>query len=407
MFDVEKIRADFPILSRIIHGHPLVYLDNAATSQKPKRVIEAIVDYYSHHNANANRGVHTLAEEATHLLEAARAKVARFINASKKEEIVFVRNTTEAINLVVWSWGLANVKDGDEIILSEMEHHSNIVPWQLLAKMVGAKIKYLPFDERGELRISDLKNQVSKKTKVVSLLHVSNSLGTINPIKEMAEIAHEAGAVVLIDGAQSIPHLTVNVQDLGADFLAFSGHKMLGPMGVGVLYGKFALLELMPPFLGGGDMIRTVTLEGATWNDVPYKFEAGTPNVADAVGLGVAIDYLEELGMENVRRHEEDLIVYALEKLGSAGLKVYGPKEKEKRGGVIAFDLKGCHAHDVASILDLEGIAVRSGHHCNMPVHLKLGLAASVRASFYVYNRKEEIDLLMAGLEKARKILSR
>jgi len=354
----------------------------------------------------AHRGVHTLAEEATKMYEDARAKVARFINARSSAEIVFVRNTTEALNLVVWSWGKANLKPGDEIILSEMEHHSNIVPWQLLAREVGASIKYLPFDENGKIQISDLKSQISARTKAVSLVHVSNSLGTVNPIKEMARVVHEAGALFIVDGAQSVPHSKVDVQSLGADFLAFSGHKMLAPMGIGVLYGRAELLEAMPPFLGGGDMIKTVSLSGATWNDVPYKFEAGTPNVAGAVGLAAAIDYLEGVGLSNVRAHEVKLTTYALACLQPlAGITLYGPLDPEERGGVLAFNLRGAHPHDLASVLDSEGIAVRSGHHCTMPVHARLGIAASVRASFYLYNMEDEVDRLIEGLSKAKKIL--
>lgn len=407
MFNVNKIREDFPILKRKINGHDLVYLDNAATSQKPHSVIKSILDYYENHNANVHRGVHTLAEEATGMYERARATVAKFINARLPSEIVFVRNTTEALNLVVWSWGKVNIKEGDEILLSEMEHHSNIVPWQLLAKEKGAIIKYIEFNSQGELQISNHKSQITKKTKVVSLTQVSNSLGTINPIKEIAKMAHEAGAIMVVDGAQSVPHMKVDVQSLGVDFLAFSGHKMLGPMGIGVLYGRLELLEAIPPFLSGGDMIRTVSLEGATWNEVPQKFEAGTPNVADAVGLAVAIDYLETLGMNNIRVHEIELTSYALTRLRAMpGLRILGPLDPQKRGGVIAFTLEGAHPHDLASILDGEGIAVRSGHHCAMPVHLKLGIPASTRASFYVYNTKEEVDKLVEGLEKARRLLS-
>jgi len=406
MLDINKIREEFPILGRKINGHDLVYLDNAATSQKPQVVIDAISDFYKNHNANIHRGVHTLSEEAGNMYDEARAKVARFINAQRPEEIIFVRNATEALNLVAMTWGRANIKTGDEILVSEMEHHSNMVPWQILAKEVGAIVKYIPFDENGELQISNFKLLISKRTKVVSVVHASNSLGTINPVKEIAKLAHDAGALVVVDAAQSVPHLKVDVQSLGADFLAFSGHKMLGPLGIGVLYGKYELLESMPPFLAGGGMIRKVTLSESSWDDLPGKFEAGTPNVADAVGLGAAIDYLESLGMENVRSHEIELTSYALERLASVdGLCIYGPKEVVKRGGVVAFTLNGAHPHDIASILDGEGVAVRSGHHCTMPVHLKLGIPASTRASFYLYNTKEEIDRLVEGLEKSKRIL--
>lgn len=408
MFDVQKVRRDFPILQRQINGRPLVYLDNAATSQKPRSVIEATKNYYESHNANVHRGIHTLAEEATQMYESARARVARFINARRPEEIIFVRNATEALNLVAFSWGKANLTEGDEIILSEMEHHSNLVPWQILAKEIGAIIKYINFDRHGGLELSTFNSQLTTRTKVVSLTHVSNSLGTINPIKEIAKLAHEAGAVMVVDGAQSVPHLKVDVQSLDCDFLAFSGHKMLGPMGIGVLYGRLELLEKMPPFLGGGDMIRSVTLEGATFNDAPYKFEAGTPNVAGALGLVAAIDYLEKLGLANVRQHEIDLTSYALTKLTSLpGLRIYGPTDPQSRGGVVMFTLKDTHPHDLASVLDAQGIAVRSGHHCNMPLHAKLGIPASTRASFYIYNTKEEVDRLVEGLEKAKKILTR
>lgn len=405
MFNVEKIREDFPILKRKINGHDLVYLDNAATSQKPQSVIDLIADYYSCHNANVHRGVHTLAEEATGLYETARDKVAKFINARSASEIVFVRNTTEALNLVVWSWAKKNLKEGDEILLSEMEHHSNLVPWQLLAKEIGAIIKYLPFNKNGEIEMSKIKNQISKNTKVISLIHVSNSLGTINPVKEIAKLAHAVGAIMVVDGAQSVPHMRVDVQSLDCDFLAFSSHKMLGPMGIGVLYGRRNILEAMPPFLSGGNMIREVTLDESSFNDVPYKFEAGTPNVADAVGLGAAIDYLDDLGMERVRDHEIELTAYALPKLRVIkGLNILGPVDSASRGGIIAFTLDGAHPHDLASILDGEGIALRSGHHCTMPVHTKLGIPASLRASFYVYNTKSEIDRLVEGLLKAKKI---
>lgn len=405
MFNVDEIRKDFPILKRKINGRALVYLDNAATSQKPQPVLDAIADYYSSHNANVHRGIHTLAEEATELYERARVKVARFINARDSREIIFVRNTTEALNLVVWSWGKANLRPGDEILLSEMEHHSNIVPWQLLAREVGAVLKYVPFDERGKVSIRQLADQMSNHTKVVSLVHVSNSLGTINPISEAAKMAHAAGAVVVVDAAQSVPHLKVDVQSLDVDFLAFSGHKMLGPMGIGVLYGRRELLEAMPPFLGGGDMVAEVTLQEATWNEIPYKFEAGTPNVAGAVGLSAAMEYLEKLDLTQVRSHEIELTGYALDQLCRLpGLKVYGPLKAEERGGVIAFNVEGIHPHDLASILDTEGIAVRSGHHCTMPTHTKLGIPASARISFYIYNTEAEINLLVTGINKAKRI---
>lgn len=406
MLELEKIRSQFPVLSREINGRPLVYLDSAATAQKPTGVIEAVSNYYRSHNANVHRGVHTLAEEATQLYEEARLKVARFLGAKDASEIIFVRNATEALNLVVWSWGKANIHSGDEILLSEMEHHSNIVPWQMLAKEVGASIKYIPFGKDGQLEMNHLPSLLSARTKVVSLVHVSNSLGTINPVGEIIRAAHEKGAVVVLDGAQSVPHLKVNVQSFGVDFLAFSGHKMLAPMGIGVLYGRSELLGAMPPFLGGGDMIRTVNLSESTWNDLPYKFEAGTPNVGGAVGLGAAIDFLTACGMEDIRRHEVELTAYCLERIQSVpGLTIYGPLAAPRRGGVVAFTIQGAHPHDLASILDGEGIAVRSGHHCTIPVHLKLGIPASTRASFYLYNVRSEVDRLVEGLIKAAKIL--
>lgn len=408
MFDVNKIREDFPILKRVINGHPLVYLDNAATSQKPNVVIEAMVDYYTNHNANVHRGVHTLAEEATQLYEESRQKIATFINAKSPSEIVFTKNSTEAINLVAYSWGLTNLKEGDEILTSEMEHHSNIVPWQLLAKRTGAVIKYLPFNQSGELEISKIRKQISTRTKIVALVHVSNFFGTINPVKEIAKTAHDLGALMLIDGSQSVPHFEVDVQDLDCDFLAFTGHKMLGPMGVGVLYGRRRLLEEMPPFLGGGDMIRTVSLEGATWNDVPYKFEAGTPNVEGAVGLAAAVLYLKKIGWSELGNYEKILTDYALEKLETLkDIELYGPPTGTARASLISFNLKGIHPHDVATLLDQEGIAIRSGHHCAMPAHTKLGLPASVRASFYLYNTQEEVDRLVEALQKVTRLLGR
>lgn len=406
MFSVEQIRNDFPILQRKINGKDLVYLDSAATSQKPQSVIDAMSDFYRSHNANVHRGIHTLAEEATKLYEEARVKTAGFINAAHPEEIIFVRNSTEALNLVARSYGRASIRSGDEILLSEMEHHSNIVPWQLLAKEVGAVINYIPFNESGKIEMSDVAGRLSNRTKVVSLVHVSNSLGTINPVKEIARMAHEAGAVMVVDGSQSVPKMKIDVQSLDCDFLAFTGHKMLGPMGIGVLYGKKSSLAVLPPFLGGGDMIRTVSLKQSTFNDPPYKFEAGTPNAAGAVGLAAAVDYLKNLGMENVRAHDDELTSYTLLLLSSqADVEIYGPKEAAHRSGSVMFNLKGIHPHDLASVLDGQGIAVRSGHHCTMPIHTKLGIAASCRASFYVYNTKEEIERLVEGLEKARRLL--
>lgn len=405
MFDVSKIRQDFPILKRKINGKPLVYLDNAATTQKPKQVIDALVDYYSNHNANIHRGIHTLAEEATAMHEKARKKIAKFIGAQSVQEIIFVRNTTEAINLVTYSWGRANLKEGDEVILSESEHHSNIVPWQLLSKEKGVKLRFVSIDEDGYLDLSEYEKFLSKKTKLVSIVHISNVLGTINPVKKIGDMAHEAGALFVIDGAQSVPRMPIKISDLACDFLVASSHKMLGPTGIGFLYGRKSLLDEMPPFLGGGDMIREVYLDHSEWNELPYKFEAGTPNIADAIGFGAAIDYLENLGMENIFAHERELTDYALSRLSElSNLSIYGPKTTKDKTGVISFSIKGVHPHDVAQILDREGIAIRSGFHCAMPLHQELKLPATCRASFYVYNTTDEIDKLVEGIEKAKKL---
>ncbi len=403
MFTVSKIRQDFPILKRKIHGKPLIYFDNAATTQKPKQVIDALVDYYSNHNANIHRGIHTLAEEATALHEEAREKIRKFISADSTKEIIFVRNSTEAINLVVYSWGRANLKKGDEIILSESEHHSNLVPWQFLAKEKGIILRYLKVKEDGYLDLDQYKKLLNKKTRFVALAHISNVLGTINPVSEIGELAHKNGSLFLIDGSQSVPRMSTDVGKLNCDFLAFTGHKILGPTGIGVLYGKQELLEKMPPFLGGGDMIREVYLDHSVWNDLPYKFEAGTPNIADAIAFGTAIDYLTKLGMENVFAHEKMLTDYSLRRLSNLSyLSIYGPKDTTSKTGVISFSIKGIHPHDVAQILDQEGIAIRSGFHCAMPLHQKLNLPATCRTSFYIYNTTSEIDKLVEGIEKAK-----
>lgn len=416
--DVEKIRKDFPILKREVYGKPLVYFDNAATSQKPHQVIDVISDYYQNYNANVHRGVHKLSEEATEAYESARKKVANFVNAGDSRQIVFVRNATEAINLVAYSWGRKNIKKGDEILLTEMEHHSNLVPWQILAKEIGAKLEFIPVDELGQLQITNFKSQISKRTKLVAVTHVSNVLGTVNPVKEIIRQIHELSTrnsspapKVLIDGAQSVPHMPVSIQNINPDFYVFTGHKMLGPTGIGVLYAKKELLEEMEPFLSGGEMIMEVTLEKSSWNYVPWKFEAGTPDIAGAVGLGAAVDYLSSLGMKNVRYHEKELTAYALETLEKVkNLVVYGPTDTEKRAGVISFNIvddKGevaIHPHDLASILDSVGIAVRSGHHCAQPLMKVLGIPAAARVSFYIYNTKEEIDKLSPAIEKAKKI---
>jgi cysteine desulfurase/selenocysteine lyase len=410
MFDVNKVRADFPILERQVHGKPLVYLDNAATSQKPEAVIESMSDYYRRYNANIHRGVHTLAEEATAAYENARRKVGRFINAYRPSEVVFVRNTTEAINLVAYTWGRANVGEGDVIILSLMEHHSNLVPWQLLAQATGARLEFVGLDPAGRLVLDDLDALLDRhgaRVKLASISGMSNVLGTINPVREIATRVHEAGALLMVDGAQSVPHLPVDVQALEGDFLAFSGHKMLGPTGIGALWARKEILQEMPPFLGGGDMIKSVHLRESEWNDVPHKFEAGTPNMEQAIGLGVAVEYLSDLGMDNVHAHEQSMAAYALDRLASVpNLRIYGPPAGE-RGGVVTFNLlrEGellIHPHDLASILDREGIAIRAGHHCAQPLMEHYGVPATARASFYVYNTESEVDSLVVALIKAQ-----
>jgi cysteine desulfurase/selenocysteine lyase len=399
-----NVRADFPILNRLVHGKPLIYLDSAATSQKPRQVLDAMTAYYNGYNANIHRGVYAIAEEATAAYEAARKKVATFIGAASSKEIIFVRNTTEAINLVAYAWGRKYLKAGDEVVLTEMEHHSNMVPWFIMAEQIGFTIRYIPITPEGLLDTTVLPKLLSTRTRLVSLTHMSNVLGTINPVHEVAAAAHRAGALCLVDGAQSVPHMPVNVRDLDCDFMAFSGHKMLGPTGIGCLYGKRAVLEDMPPFMGGGEMIKVVTYDGARYNDLPWRFEGGTMAIAEAVGLGVAVDYLSALGMDKVRAMEEHLTAYALERLGAVpGVTIYGP-EARRRGGAVAFTVKGMHPHDIATLLDLDGVAVRSGHHCAQPLHIRLGIPASTRASFYVYNVPEEIDLLAESLERAQKV---
>ena len=412
MLDIQSIRADFPILQRQVHDKPLVYLDNAATSQKPEMVIQTLDDYYRRYNANIHRGVHTLAEEATAAYEDSRRKVGRFINARSPREIVFVRNTTEAINLVAYSWGRANVRPGDVIVLTEMEHHSNLVPWQLLAQATGARLQFIGLDPKGRLLITDLDRLLSvhgERVKLVGVTGMSNVLGTINPIAAIASRAHAVGAMLLVDGAQSVPHLPVDVRDLDADFMAFSGHKMLGPTGIGVLWARRAILEAMPPFLGGGDMIKTVGLRTSEWAEPPHKFEAGTPNVADAIGLAAAVDYLTALGMDQVHARELELVAYAIDRLAAVpNLHVYGPPAAE-RGGVVSFNLIKdgellIHPHDLASILDHEGIAIRAGHHCAQPLVEHYGVPAMARASFYIYNLEQEVDILVEALLKACQI---
>lgn len=406
MKNSDQIRADFPILQRLVHGQPLVYLDNAASSQKPLAVLETMDRYYRETNANVHRGVHTLSEDATALYEDARMRIARFINAASSREIVYTRNATEAINLVAYSWGLANLKPGDEVLITQMEHHSNIVPWQLICARTGATLRYVPIDTTGYLRLDLLSDLLTERTRLFAFVAMSNVLGIINPVAELVAAAHEVGALALVDGAQSVPHLPVDVQALGCDFLAFSGHKMCGPTGIGVLYGRRDLLESMPPFMGGGDMIREVRLDRSRWNTLPWKFEAGTPAIAEAIGLGAAVDYLSELGMEWVQQHERALVAYAMERLGQIeGLHILGP-DSDARGGVVAFTLDGIHPHDIAALLDSEGIAVRAGHHCAQPIHDFFGIVASARASFYFYNTYAEIDRLVTALEKVQRVFT-
>jgi len=406
--DVEAIREQFPIFRRTIRGKRLIYLDSAATSQKPQCVIDAEREFYERYNANVHRGAYRIAEEATAAYEAAREKIARFLNATSKECIVFTRGTTEAINLVAYAWGWANLKEGDEILLTEMEHHSNIVPWQLIAQRTGAKIKVVPITDDGLLDMDAFERLLTEQVKLVAVTHVSNVLGTINPVREICQKAHEVGAVVLVDGAQAAPHLPVDVQAIGCDFYALSGHKMCGPTGIGVLYGRKELLEAMPPFLGGGEMIRTVTFERTTFNDVPYKFEAGTPPIAQAIALGAAVDFLTSIGMEKIRAHEIELTSYALERLQEvSGITVYGAAPPEQRGGVIAFNLNDIHPHDLATFLDAYGICIRAGHHCAQPLMRRLNVAATARASFYLYNTPDEIDTLVEALKEAAKFFGR
>ena len=405
-YDVGLARADFPILKREINGRPLVYLDNAATSQKPVQVIEALDKFYNQYNANVYRGVYRISEEATVAYGDARRKIAQLINAKDPSEIIFVRGTTEAINLAAHSWGRSNIGLGDGIMLTEMEHHSNIVPWQQLAREKRASLKYVGISEEGQLLQKDIHQHLEEGTvKLFAITHVSNVLGTINPIRELVREAHKYGCKVLVDGAQSVPHMPIDVQDLDCDFLAFSGHKMCGPTGIGVLYGKRELLQNMEPYQAGGEMIKEVHLYEATFKDPPFKFEAGTTDIAGAIGLGEAADYLTKLGLRNVRDHDREITKYALEALGEVkGLKMYGPTDSETRGGVVSFNLADVHAHDMASMLDEDGIAVRSGHHCAQPLMERLGVAATTRASFYLYNTEEEIDRLVGSVERAGRV---
>jgi cysteine desulfurase/selenocysteine lyase len=402
-FDVQRVRNDFPLLKQRIHGKPLIYFDNGATSQKPQVVIDALTRYYAAENSNIHRGVHFLSERATAAYEAAREKIRRFLNARSEKEIIFVRGTTEAINLVTQSYGRAFLKAGDEIIVSAMEHHSNIVPWQMLCQQIGAHLRVIPINHAGELVFDEYRRLLNEKTKFVSIAHVSNALGTVVPVKEVVQLAHERGVPVLIDGAQAVPHMKVDVQEIGCDFYAFSGHKLFGPTGVGVLYGRADLLDAMPPYQGGGDMISLVTFEKTHYNDLPYKFEAGTPNIAGGIGLGAAIDYLNALDWERVTEHENELLAYATEALSAfEGLRIIGTARH--KAGIVSFVFDPIHAHDVGTILDQEGVAVRAGHHCAMPVMQHFGVPATTRASFALYNTKEEIDVLVRSLERVLRV---
>ncbi|MCA1041469.1 cysteine desulfurase [Bacillus infantis] len=405
--DFKDIREHFPILNQEVNGRPLVYLDSAATSQKPVQVIEALDQYYRGYNSNVHRGVHTLGTKATDAYEGAREKARKFINARSIEEVIFTSGTTSALNMVASSYGGDNLSEGDEIVISYMEHHSNIIPWQQAAKRAGAVLKYVPLQEDGTISLEDVRKTVTSSTKIVSIMMVSNVLGVMNPIKDIARIAHENGAIMVVDGAQAAPHMKVDVQDLDCDFLAFSGHKMCGPTGIGVLYGKKQLLENMEPVLFGGEMIDFVDLYDSTWKELPWKFEAGTPIIAGAIGLGAAIDFLQEVGLENIEAHEHKLAAYAMEKMSSVeGMTIYGPKNAGERAGLVTFNLDDVHPHDVATVLDAEGIAVRAGHHCAQPLMKWLKASATARASFYLYNTEEDIDKLVEGLVKTKEYFS-
>ena len=400
--DPEVVRKDFPIFETLAHGKPLVYLDSASTSQKPRQVVDRIVRFYETENANVHRGIYELGEKATAAYEGTRETAARFIGARSTRSIVFTRGTTEAINLVRFTWARDNVRAGDEILVTDMEHHSNLIPWQLHCLDSGAVLRHLPIDDEGRLRVDLLGDYVTEKTKLVALTLMSNVLGTINPVRQIADAAHAVGARILVDAAQAAPHLAFDVNELDADFLAFSSHKMCGPTGAGVLYGREDLLEDMPPFHGGGEMIREVWSDRATFAEIPHKFEAGTPNVAQVVGMGAAIDYLEDLGMDAVREHEIELTTYALERLTDAGATIYGPSDAHDRGGAVAFNLPEVHPHDLATIVDQEGVCIRAGHHCAQPLMRCLGVPATARASFYVYNTRDDVDRLIAALDKAK-----
>ncbi|MFP6680364.1 MAG: cysteine desulfurase [Dehalococcoidia bacterium] len=408
ILDVERIRADFPVLTRQVNGHKLTYLDNAATSQKPNQVIQALVDYYERYNSNVHRGVHTLSIEATEAYEDARGKVQRFINAPVPESIIWTRNTSESLNLVAYTWADANVGKGDEIVTTAMEHHSDIVPWQQLAYRKGATLKIIGETETGRLDMEQAAEFITERTKMVAATHMSNVLGTVNDVKILADLVHEVGGVMLVDGAQSVPHMPVDVQALDCDFMAFSAHKMLGPTGIGVLYGRPDILELMPPWMFGGDMILEVTYEDASWNDLPYRFEAGTPNIADAIATGAAVDYLTALGMDNVWAHEQQITAYALEKFKNLrNINLLGPLEIDDKGAVISFSHDTVHSHDLGTALDQLGIAIRTGHHCAMPLVRSHGIISAARASFYIYNTEAEVDILVDGLSEAEEYFSK
>ncbi|AJD91946.1 cysteine desulfurase [Jeotgalibacillus malaysiensis] len=405
--NVEEIRRQFPILDQEVNGQPLVYLDSAATSQKPLSVIQALDEYYKGYNSNVHRGVHTLGTRATDGYEGAREKVRKFINAASSEEVIFMRGTTTAINTIAQSYGQDNVKEGDEIVITHMEHHSNIIPWQQLAKRTGATLKYVPLQEDGTLSLDDVRETVTSNTKIVSIMMVSNVLGTMNPIKEITQIAHENGAVMVVDGAQAAPHMKVDVQDLDCDFFAFSGHKMAGPTGIGVLYGKKKHLNAMEPVEFGGEMIDFVGLQESTWKELPWKFEGGTPIIAGAIGLGAAIDFLNEIGLDEIEKYEHHLAAYAMEKMSEIdGLTIYGPKDPSKRAGLVTFNLDDVHPHDLATVLDADGIAIRAGHHCAQPLMKWLNVSSTARASFYLYNTEEDIDRLVSGLVKTKEYFS-
>ena len=405
--NISDIRQMFPILHQEINGHPLVYLDNAATTQKPIQVIEAVNDYYRQYNSNVHRGVHTLGSKATDGYEGAREKVRKFLNAKSIAEIIFTRGTTTALNLVAQSYGLSNVQEGDEIVITYMEHHSNIIPWQQVAKIKGAVLKYIPLQEDGTISLDDVRATITDKTKIVSVVYISNVLGVINPVKEIAKIAHEHGAIMVVDGAQSTPHLKVDVQDLDCDFYCLSGHKMCAPTGIGALYGKKELLENMEPVEFGGEMIDFVGLQESTWKELPYKFEGGTPIIAGAIGLGAAIDFITEIGLDNIAAHEHKLVTYAMNEMSQIdGLTIFGPQDANKRSGLITFNLDIVHPHDVATVLDAEGIAVRAGHHCAQPLMKWLKQSSTARASFYLYNTEEEVDKLVKGLVRTKEYFS-